>query len=386
MAQLPELEIELTTEELGYLSWDDEGGDYLLEMSHDLKIWLPVPAPPTVLDDTFRVPMTTAPDQGFFRLRGTYPSLFVVNASDDLTSFANFTTARGNVSPTTRLEIGVATGLTQPRTVVVTRSGRLLVGRGNGGIVGWNNATAADGKVVADVVVDGEATGLTQPIAFAYDWDADRLFVGNTLTDRGILVFDDVSSSGFKGDLAPNRTFGPDDRVPFNEAATTIGMTIDAFMLDDGTLYVVDTSGGHVNSSRILVFDSPSSANGKTNPVRTLSGPWTKLRSIHIEDGRLYAVDDTEVLFLVDDIDTADGLVNPTQVTVERDHVKLREVQAFDGQLYFLDENNASILAFEEILDGKDKSVIPDRVIDGSATKLRLPTNLFIAHGALLDP
>lgn len=381
--EAPELEFDLLTPDTLEISWEDEGGAYQLETSLDLEDWITLRGIPSLLLGRYKLLVPTALERNFFRLRGTVPSLYVVNATDDFTSYAHFQTADGAVPPTTRLSIGATTGLTQPRTVAVTKTGRLLISRGNGGILGWNDATTADGTDQPDVTIDGPATGLVQPIAFAYDPQADRLFVGNTVSDLGILVFDNVSSFLFDGDVAPHRAFGPNDRVPFNGGANTIKMTIDALTLDGGTLYAVDTSGANLNSSRIMVYTNPATANGQANPARTITGPWTKIRSIDVHNNRLYAVDDSNVLFLINNISSASGLINPTRVTIEGSVVALRAVGVFHGQTYFLDENNAAILAIAEVLDGSDTSVAPDRAIEGFATRLRLPTSFFITPGFL---
>ncbi len=380
---LPELEIDLISQGSVSVSWPETEGIVQLETSLNLQQWLPVPSPPALLDGRRRVVAPVIPQHGFFRLRGN-AALYVVNQQEDFISFVNFDTARGNVAPSTRLSRSAATGLTQPRATVVTASGRLLISRGNGGILGWNDATTAVGSRLPDIEVNGTSTGLASAIAFAYDRDADRLFTGSTQADSGILVFDGVSSAAFDGDIPPDRTFGPDDRVPFATAGT-VKMTIDALKLDGGKLYVVDTSGAALNSSRIMVFNSPSGANGATNPARTITGPWSKVRSIEIANGRMFAVDDTNVLFVIDNIGTASGAVTPKQVTIEGAGVHLRSVIRFDHELYFLDENNASILALSPIPDGNTASLAPDRVIDGPATLMRLPSYMAISRGFPTD-
>ena len=390
-AQLPDLDIELVNENLIQISWDDEGGDYKLEMSHDLQIWLSIPEllPPPLLG-TYRVPVTTAPDRGFFRVLGTFPSLYVSNTGDDFTSYARFQKIGGNVPPTTQLERGNTTRLFQPRAVAVTRTGRLLISRNNGGIVGWNDARFATGAAPADIEVDGPSTGLDSPIAFAYDSNFDRLFVGNTDTQDGILVFDLVSAPLlFDGDVSPSRAFGPDDRRPFNSNPTSLLMTIDALVLDGNTLYAADASGANVNSSRILVFDNAATANGQTNPVRTITGPWDEVRSLAIDGDNLYLVDDTDVLFVIEDYDSASGAVTPKEVTVTvtgATLIQLRTVEIFNGQTYMLDQNNSSILAFEGTFDGDEGTVSPNRKIEGSNTGLRRPTSMAVGVSELQEP
>jgi|GEM_PF-2972784 len=379
---VPELEIECLNDAQILLTWEETQGIIDLETSIDLENWLSVTAPPSLIDGKVRVISAKLPDERFYRLRSN-AGLYVVNQQEDFIGFADFETANGNVAPSSSLSRGAATSLFQPRAAVVTGSGRLLISRGNGGIVGWNKATEAVDSAPADLVVDGAGTFLSSPIAFAYDPDDDRLFVGNVQAAMGILVFDDVSAAGFDGEVAPDRTFGPDDRVPHSGS---IPMTIDAFkLMDDGTLYVVDTSGTAQNSSRILVYNNPASANGEVNPARTITGPWSKLRGIEVAGNRLYAVDDSNTLFVVGNAGSASGSVTPGEVTMEGSAVALRSVAAFDGELYFLDEGNAAILVLGSLPNGSEPSVAPVRAIDGSATRLRLPSNMYLSRG-FLDP
>lgn len=388
----PPIEIQRLGPGFVEVSWPQTEGIVALEASPNLRIltWLPVPSPPALIGGRHRVTVPTAPGQGYFRLRSN-AALYIVNMSDDFVSFADFQTATGNVPPTTRLSLGTATDLFQPRATVVTASGRLLISRGNGGIVGWNDAKSATGTKFRDIEVDGAATGLGAPISFAYDRDDDRLFVGTIQSDLGIVIFDNVSGVGFNGNIAPSRVFSPEDRFP-NATSGSIKMTIDAFRLDEANdrLYVVDTSGLSQNSSRILVYNTPGTKSGKVNPSRTLTATtapnrWTQVRSIEIVNNRLYAVDDSNVLFIVNNINSADGNVTPTRVTVQGNNVHLRSVIAFDGALYFLDENNASILVLPEIPTGNTATVAPHRIITGSATRLRLPSYMYISRG-YLDP
>ena len=377
----PPLDIDPLGDSSVTLSWEETEGVVQLESSLNLRElnWVPVPTPPSLLLGRQVVAVPMLADEIFFRLRGN-AALYVVNQQEDFVGFATFETAEGNVPPTTRLSRGAATKLTQPRAVVVTTNGRLLISRGNGGIVGWEKAAEAQGSTPPDLEVHGDATGLTESIAFAYDRDEDMLFVGTTQAAMGILVFEDVSGAGFDGEVPPDRKFGPDDRVPHSATGST-KMTIDALKLVDDTLYAADTSGLSVNSSRILAFDNAGDADGETAPVRTITGPWSKLRSIEIVDDRLYAADDSNIVFIVDGIGSASGNVSPKQVIIEGASVHVRAVIAFDEQFYMLDENNASVLALSKLPDGNDGSVAPDRVVDGFATRLRLPSYMYISRG-----
>ncbi|MCA9607750.1 MAG: hypothetical protein KC619_19210 [Myxococcales bacterium] len=306
------------------------------------------------------------------------PWLYVVNTNDDLTSYAAASTAEGDVAPRTSLALGASTMLFQPRAIAITDSGRLLVGRQNGGIVAWDALASADGDTAADHVIEDPSLGTV--IAFAYDATADRLFVGVPNAADGVLVYDDVSAAGFDGSVAPSRRFGPADRAP-HDPSGSIAMTVDAFAFDAaGALYVVDTSGLSVNHSRILVFDAPGTADGETAPARTLTTEtWDGLVDIAIDGaGNLVAVDDTSAIYVVASVSTADGDITPEVLTIAADRAQLTGVLfGSDGTGYVSDGQNASVYVFDSLTTSGGT---PDRVIDGSATGLRGPGHMFLGE------
>jgi len=316
------------------------------------------------------------------RVTALQATLFVVNNNNPMTSYGNAGALDGEIPPTTRLNLGTATSLFQPRSIVVTRDGRLLVSRQNGGIVGYDSALTADESTPADVVVDGNNTDLETPISFAYDATNDRLFVGDANAGAGILVFDNVSSAAFDGDIAPDRTFGPPDRVPFNTESTSISMTVDAMDLDsDGNLFVSDTSGLNGNQSRILVFADPGSAEGLALPIQAFtSDSWENIEDIVVDANDVfYVVASTDSVLMFNDASTLNGDVSPSAImTVQLTMVDLEGiVVGFDGTGYLADRANHAIYSYDG-LAGLSGALGPDRTLDGFDTRLGSPRQMFL--------
>src|SRR5207244_2037642 len=128
----------------------------------------------------------------------------------------------------------------------------------------YDNALTVTGNPAANRLVQGSKTLLNTASSLALDAANDRLFVGNDSAPDGILVFDNVSSASFNGNISPARTFNPPDRSPtiFND------MPISALALDSaGSLYVAEaTSAGEgfnttgFTPDRMLVFPNAGSA------------------------------------------------------------------------------------------------------------------------------
>lgn len=309
---------------------------------------------------------------------GARPWLYVVNTNDDLTSFAAANTADGPVTPRTSQPLGAATGLFQPRAIAITTSGRLLVGRQNGGIIGWDSLASADGETPRDrEVTDGS---LSTVVAFGYDASADRLYVGVPMAASGVLVYDDVSGAAFDGALAPSRAFGPPDRAP-HATSGSLRMSVDAFAFDaTGALYVVDTSGANTNHSRVLVFDAPGTADGETTPARIFeSDVWNGLADIAIDGaGNLLAVDDTGTIYVVPSVASATGSVTPQTIAVSPDRANLAGILVgADGTVYVSDRQNADLYVFDALVGGTGA---PSRTIGGTPTGLRGPRHMFLVE------
>lgn len=312
-------------------------------------------------------------------------ALYVVNNDGpSVTFYNNAESLDGEITPHGEVEAGAATSLFQPRSVVVTNTGRLLVSRQNGGIVGYNDATAVTETTPADLVVDGNNTLLAAPIAFAYDALNDRLFVGNINGTDGILVFDNVSQGGFNGEIAPDRTFGPPDRAPFDNPS----LTIDAMHIDaGGNLYVSDSEGDiTVNRNRILVFANAGAATGSVTPSRTInSNDWGKHEDIFVDDVRdvLYVVDAASVICIFAGASTLDGTLSPSS-TIQV-NIALADLQGIvvtrNGVGLVADRENSAIFSFDDIAN-RFGILTPDRTLEGFETQLRGPRQLWLVESA----
>ncbi len=307
--------------------------------------------------------------------------LFVVNNNSDLTSYDGVSALDGELAPATRLSLGAATSLFQPRALAITESGRLLVARQNGGIVGYDDGVAADGETSASLVVEGDGTGLDSPVAFAYQASSDVLYVGGPAMLGGLIVFADVSGATFNGEVAPARSFGPSDRVPY-AATGTIAMSVDALALDEsGSLFVSDTSGDNVNRSRVLFYDAPATLDGVAEPDAVFSSvSWQRIEDMTIDAaGTLYVVDSSDTVFVFDNADQLVGEVQPTRtITIGLNMVSLTGVTLSPAGLgYLADDSNHAIYTLDDMAV-QDGSLEPARALEGFETRLRNPRKMFL--------
>lgn len=306
--------------------------------------------------------------------------LFVVNNVSSVSSFPAPATTNGNVAPSTRLPAGATTDIFQPRGIAVTAQNILIVARQNGGLSLHDNALTATGDTAADRIVEGAATGLDAPISLAYDAANDRLFVGSINAANGILVFDNVSETAFDGNVAPDRMFNPPDRAP----SANTEMTIDALHFDSqGRLWVSDSSGLNVNSSRILRYDNPGTASGQTAPngiVTSLS--WGGIEDLFVDtDDHLYVVDDSDQIEVLDDATNLGVVVTSDRtITLNGSSVALRGIIVdSQGRGFAADSGNSQIAILLNIasLTG---AVDANDTIAGAMTQLSAPRHMVIVQ------
>lgn len=306
--------------------------------------------------------------------------LFVVNDGTDTVTSHDAAALDGEEPALTELNAGAATSLFQPRGIVVTTEDVLFVSRQNGGIVGYEPSGDADGDQPASRVIEGNSTLLNSTISLEYDPATDILFAGEASADDGILVFDSVSDPSFDGDLDPDRMFNPPDRAPSDVAP----MTVNAMVLDDsGNLYVADTSGSNLNSSRILVFADAANADGEVTPIATItSSAWDVIDDLAFDAGSLFIVDSSENVFRIDDVAAVDGDITPdATITINEFGASLRGIEiAEDGTGLVSDAGRSLILSLFDI-GGLDGTVTPDAELGGSDTELFTPR-----HMALVEP
>ena len=365
----------------------DDGDDPLVELA-DADTAAPSFTAPLV-NDTLEFQLTvddgnggSGTDMVLVNIETEPTVLFVVNNGDGITSYANPGGISGNVEPNTALPVGGPTQIFQPRSIAITREGVLLITSQNDAIYAYDNGFSVTGDTIVERTVEGDNTRFDLPIALAYDTINDRLYVGNADAVVGVLVYDNVSSPAFNGDLAPDRFFGPNDRSPY-DPDKSITPSYSAMDLDiDGNLYVADSSGENVNFTRIQVFADPGTAEGGTDPARTI----TSMEWGHIED---FAVSDNDYLFVVSSTDSVYIYSGASMLSDEVSPTATLTVQAegtpsFDGVVvsstgigYIADRANFAIYVFDDIrmLDG---SMLPQRAIEGNATELRSPRQMYL--------
>src|SRR5262245_21514568 len=164
------------------------------------------------------------------------PTLFVLDGRFGITSYGG-PVPNGNVPPLTNLSL-LNDDLAIPRRYGITRTGQLIVSRIDDSLIIFDNAKTVTGSVQPNRIVKGNATLFNNPKSLALDVANDRLFVaGNNATD-GILVFDNVSSTAFNGNVAPSRTFIPDAFGAMNVNAMSLDST--------GALFVYDENRGNI--------------------------------------------------------------------------------------------------------------------------------------------
>ncbi|MGE3181635.1 MAG: hypothetical protein AB7N71_08395 [Phycisphaerae bacterium] len=306
---------------------------------------------------------------------GATGALFVVNNDTGRITVHSSEELDGDLEPFARIDAGATTSLFQPRSVVVTPGGGVFASRQNGGIVAYGDSLRADGTKPADLVWEGNNTGLEMPISLAYDDANELLFVGNINADMGILVFDVENSNG--GNEAPVRTFGPPDRAPFDN----IMMTLDALWLDQGMLYASDTSGLNVNSSRILVFNVAATADGETMPDRIItSTAFGNIEDIVIDaDEILYVVDGTNAIKVFDEAQFVGGNATPDRIiTINATTTPSLQgiVVGSDGIGYVADRENDVVYTINGI-GAKNGTVEPDAFLEGFNSRIAGPRQLF---------
>lgn len=193
--------------------------------------------------------------------------------------------------------------------------GKLYVSNSNGNsILRFDGAFTASGNVAPAATITGASTTLANPAFITLDVSADRLYVANS-SGPSILVFDSISTKD--GNVAPDRTIsGPDLVVPIDAVVDT----------SQDLLYVADAVD-------VFVYTSASTADGTNIPAtHDIATP----------------------------ISTAIGGIC---------------IDAAHDRLFVSDPNGNAIEIFDNAstLDG---NITPNRIIQGTATHLALPSSL----------
>ncbi len=180
--------------------------------------------------------------------------------------------ARGNAAPIRTIR-GSNTGLHGPRGIALDSTGMTYVVNALVGDWAVNvYAAGANGNIAPIWTISGGNTGLVWSSAVALDTNAEVYVTSNYGCDRGHCGGTDqvtVYAAGANGNVAPIRTI--------SGSATKLtrpsGIALDA----NNNIYVVSGTttkkGGTLDSVNVYA----AGANGNVAPIRTISGPNTRL-------------------------------------------------------------------------------------------------------------
>lgn len=303
----------------------------------------------------------------------TTPTLFVANrvGTPKILSFQNPATLTGNVAPATNLS-GTATLLNAPFHLAVNSANELIVanslGIGLASLTAYANAPATNGNLAPNRNVTGLATQLAFPRGVAYDRDRDILYVANSGLNT-ILVFTNVSTTTFNGNLAPARTFT-------GGLASPQGISLD---LNGENLYVAN-----LTTNQVTVYNNPANLNGTVTPARTIIGnpAFTGLFDVFVDraNDRLYVVNAVAPLrinmFL--NASTRSGVQAPDTILTVLGAASLDGIVVDSTDHgYITDITGNRIFSYDNI-SARNGILTPDRTITGVDTQLSGPSGMFL--------
>jgi sugar lactone lactonase YvrE len=203
--------------------------------------------------------------------------------------------ADGDVSPVAVIE-GTATGLSNPRGIGRDAAGNVYVANyGTNSVTVY--ASGSNGNVAPVRTISGSNTQINGPEGLTID-GAGSVYVANQ-TDHKILVF----AAGANGNVAPARRI--------TGTCTGLNRPMGIALDTSGRLYVANL-GAYNSSSTQLVTVYDAGANGNANPLATIAGNATLL------DNPLgIAVDGTGYIYVANYGNTDGGPTNSgTRVVV----------------------------------------------------------------------
>ena len=242
----------------------------------------------------------------------------------------------------------------------------------------------ADGNAVPVRIISGPATALENPAGLAVDTVNDEIFVANV---SSITVYSLTAS----GDVAPKRTISGAD----TELAQPIGLAVDTV---NNEVLVANISSITVYS--LTAGGPPGSASANVKPLRTISGPKTRLlnpaglavdtvnNEILVANTSSFS-DPTDIPSITIYRRTAGGLPGSADANVK----PLRTISGTDTELVqpiglavdtvndeVLVANESSVTVYRRTAGGPrgsaDANVKPLRTISGDLTKLDRPLGL----------
>lgn len=261
-----------------------------------------------------------------------------------------------NIISSTALEYGNASGVLRGQDAVVSSNGVLFIcSESNDTIAIYDSFLLASGTRQPDRTVTGEATLIDAPVSAAIDPINDVLYVINKF-DENVLVFENVSSNAFDGEIEPARTF----------TRNTGTFSPDQVFFADGSLYVAD-------DEVIYIFEDDGTLDGPVQPDRQFSSPLfgTNTRyniSVDVRD-RLILTDRGSEVYIFNNASTIDGSPTPDLIITieEAGSLHAASIDSFDT-LYAMDLFDDAIYVFDDVeamIELGDDTYIQDRIIKG---------------------
>jgi hypothetical protein len=311
--------------------------------------------------------------------------LYIANEwANNITSYKNPSTVNGNIAPDTNL-MGLNTNLNNPSDMVVTKEQTLVVSNLSTkedlelthminptapSITSYKDASAANGNLKPDGIVQGDQTQLVAPISMTINFDEDLLFVAqHVASPASILVYEGASTSVFNGNLAPKRTI---TSPALNQPS---GINFGA----NDELYVANAG-----DKNVLVFANASTRNGTIAPNRTITSPsfsgatlWAVFIDTH---DTMFVVNAAGFIYIFDNASTLNGTVNPDLTLTVAGAVGLTDIVVDSNDTgYIVDYGNSAIYSYDNIstLNG---TLNPDRTIHGPNTQLAGPIRVFLTE------
>jgi sugar lactone lactonase YvrE len=298
--------------------------------------------------------------------------LFIVNRTGtSILSYTDPGSLNGNIAPDANLQ-GDQTALARATDVVVAADGSMIVSsvRSPAALVRFDEATATNGNVEPDGLVQGAATRLRVPFSLALNGPEDLVFVVNARS-RSITVYDRSPASALNGNLAPIRTI--------NTATTRdLRRPVAADFGADDELYVAD-----LVTRRVLVFAEASTLNGDVAPSRFIvSNDFDSVVDVLVDrNDTMYVVDTADSQILI--FENASALNGEQEPDAILDVVGTSRISAVvvdaQGTGYISDTANSAILVYDDIATANGE-FLPDRIITGLQTQIENPTGLFLAE------
>ena len=183
--------------------------------------------------------------------------LYVADGSSVLV-FASASTINGNVPPVRNINMGFAIG----GLALDAKNNQLWVSEpGNNTVDRLDGASFQNGPAVMSASIVGADTGLSQPRSLIID-SSNRLLVGNSGSPPGITIYANASTAS--GDVLPASNISGN-----NTMLQSPGQIGTSSNVASGEVFVLDTL-----KASILVFTN-FSTNGNVAPARVIGGPTT---------------------------------------------------------------------------------------------------------------